>query len=346
MSCGCLLYQYVYWYNFRYMKQHILVTGGAGYIGAIISQMLIDQEYAVTIIDDLSGSHGRALPEKAKFLQGSITDSHFLKSVFQTNQFDVVIHCAAFLHVVESTQEPGKYFDNNVHGTLTLLEAMRKAGVQRIIFSSTGSVYGNESNTLLSETTLAVPINPYAASKLMDEQLLHWYEICHGFQTVTFRYFNVAGASLDGSHGEAHAIETHLIPLALQAADTGAPFSLYGTDYDTHDGTCIRDYIHVLDLVEVHLLVMKALLDGKRLRSLYNVGTGQGYSNQEIITAVQQITGNRIFIHKKPRRPGDPASLVADNSALKHDLGYTPHYSDLKTIITTAWQWHQRKNTP
>jgi UDP-glucose-4-epimerase GalE len=321
----------------------ILVTGGAGYIGAITTKVLLEKGYDVTVIDNLSSGDKTFVPEGARFLPIDLLDKSALTTALGAQHFVAVLHFAAFLHVSDSMLRPGTYFENNVVGSLNLLEAMRKNGIATIIFSSTCSVYGTTQENFMAESFLCKPENPYAESKYMTERMLQWFSDRHDFRAVSLRYFNVAGALPDSSLGETHAEETHIIPLAIQAAITKKPFDLFGTDYSTADGTCIRDYIHVLDIANAHTTVLAALLQDKKLRAVYNVGAGKGYSNREIIENIELITKNKIHVVNRQRRLGDPQHLVADPSAFQQDLHFLPEYSDLFTIISTAWQWEKKR---
>jgi UDP-glucose 4-epimerase len=251
------------------------------------------------------------------------------------------MHFAAYIAVGESMQQPGLYFRNNVFTTIALLEAMKEHGVKKFIFSSTGTVYGTPQVTPIPETHVKNPENPYAESKLMVEKILHWYYQIHGIGSAVLRYFNASGASLDGSMGEDHDPETHLIPNAIKAALHNTAFNLYGEDYDTPDGSCVRDYIHVLDLIQAHILTLNKLNE-QNDEYVYNVGTGRGSSNKEIIAMVKKISGVDFPIISNPRRPGDVQETVADASKIRQELGFEPKYSDLETIIKTACEWHKR----
>lgn len=321
---------------------NILVTGGAGYIGSITSQKLLEEGYSVTIIDNFSSGHKEAIPPTARFFQGDLLDKDFLLTVLKNQNITGVIHFAGRVSVAESMEHPEIYFNTNVKGSVNLLEAMRATKVPIIIFSSTAGVYGNAKKIPISENTSCVPANPYAESKYMVEKMLYWYKKIYMTCSVSLRYFNASGATLDGTRGEAHKNETHLIPLALSAASSQKSLMLYGNDYSTFDGTCIRDYIHVLDLARIHVLVLSSLLRNKKLQIVYNVGAGCGYSNLEIIEMIKKITGVDFPIVIQPRRMGDPQALVADVGLIRKDLGFVPRYSDLQTIIETAWKWHKR----
>ena len=321
---------------------NILVTGGAGYIGSVTVLKLLEKGYKVTIIDKLINGNKYKKIGNETFYKGDLLDTGFIANVFKEQPIDGVIHFAASLSVEESMHNPGIYFENNIQGTVNLLEAMKQHKVNTIIFSSSSGVYGNTGESLLRETMLPKPENPYAESKKIVEEILFWYKKIFDLQFVSLRYFNAAGATLDGRFGEHHVPEPHIIPRALFAALHDEAFFLYGNDYPTKDGTCIRDYIHVLDLSGAHIRLLEALFEKKQLKNIYNVGTGKGYSNLDIVTMIKNLTGKNIKIEIKPRRMGDAAILVADTTAITHDLEFRPKYSDLQTILKSAWKW-QRK---
>jgi UDP-glucose 4-epimerase len=321
----------------------VLVTGGAGYIGSFMVKRLIDDGHEVVVADSLERGHESSLDKRATFVKGNLLESEFVSRLFSEHQYDCVMHFAAYIAVGESMQHPGLYFRDNVFTTVSLLDAMKKHGVKKFIFSSTGTVYGTPSVNPIPETHAKNPENPYAESKYMVEKILHWYHVVHGIGSAVLRYFNASGAAQDGSLGEAHDPETHLIPNAIKAALTNSEFNLYGDDYDTKDGTCIRDYIHVLDLIEAHVLTLKKL-DEQNGEYLYNVGTGRGSTNKEVLEMVKKISGSEFPIIVKERRPGDVAETVADPTKIKNELGFEPKYSDLETIIKTAWEWHRSQS--
>lgn len=320
----------------------ILVTGGAGYIGSFMAKRLLDDGHEVVIADSLERGDEKKLDPRAEFRKGDLTKEDFVATLFKENNYDCVMHFAAYISVGESMENPGMYFRNNVFSTINLLEKMRKNDIKYFIFSSTGTVYGTPSELPTPENHPKNPENPYAESKLMVEKLLHWYWEVYGIGYAVLRYFNAAGGARDASLGESHDPETHLVPNAIKAALNNSEFSLFGDDYPTSDGSAIRDYIHVLDLVEAHLLTLKKLHD-QNGEYIYNVGTGKGHTNKEVISEVKKISGVDFPIVIKPRRPGDVAETVADNSKIKNELGFEPKYSDLKTIIKTAWDWHSKK---
>ncbi len=319
----------------------ILVTGGAGYIGSFMTKRLLGDGHEVTIADSLERGHREAVNPKAVFMQGNLLDKTFVQELFK-NKFDGVINFAGFISMGESMENPYLYFQNNVFSALNVLEEMAKTGSNNFIFSSSAGVYGNPEQIPISETSSTVPTNPYGESKLMVEKLLKWYGKTKQISTVALRYFNAAGASLDGAMGENHTPESHIIPNIIKALTEGKPFNLFGTDYKTKDGTCIRDYIHVLDLAEAHVLAINKAQTNPG-NYTYNVGTGMGFSNKEIINMVEKVSGRKIEVTEAPRRPGDADELIADPSKIKSELGFNPKYSDLETIINSAWQWHNQR---
>ncbi len=315
----------------------LLVTGGAGYIGSVMSAQLIEAGHEVIIFDNLSKGHVQAIPDGAYFIEGSLLDQASLKQVLDTG-FDGVLHFAAFSLVGESVQQPERYYRNNVCGTLNLLEAMNTAQVPRLVFSSTAAVYGEPEEIPILETTIPRPTNPYGGSKLAIDQMIGFMVAAHDLAAVSLRYFNVAGAS--GQWGEDHHPETHLIPIVLAAAaGKRSSVQIYGTDYATPDGTAIRDYIHVEDLARSHLLALNSV-NAKEHR-IYNLGNGQGFSVREVIETARKITGAPINAVEAPRRAGDPPILVASSRKIRDELGWLPQKPDLATMIGDAWQWHQ-----
>lgn len=318
----------------------ILVVGGAGYIGSHMVKMLCQLGCIVTVLDDLSSGHRDAVLCD-DFVQGNFGDRVVLDTLF-SNKFDAVMHFGSFIQVGESLQRPEKYYRNNVTYTLGLVDAMRAHGVNKFIFSSTAATFGEPQYTPIDERHPQQPINPYGRTKLMVEQALSDYERAYGFKSVSLRYFNAAGADPEGHLGERHDPETHLIPLVLQAASGRRPsISVFGRDYDTPDGTCIRDYIHIQDLCSAHWLALRSLLNGEDSQH-YNLGNGNGFSVQEVIDAAEQVTGRKIPVVNSPRRDGDPARLVADSRLAREKLGWRPQYSDLATIIEHAWKWEMK----
>lgn len=321
-------------------KKTILVTGGAGYIGSFMAKKLLDEQYGVVVADNLSQGSKKKVPATAVFRQGNLLDQKFLNEIFSEFEFDGVMHFAGSISVGESMKKPGMYFTNNVFSAVKLLDTMVEHKVKKFIFSSTGTVYGNPNKIPIPERHETNPDNPYAESKRFVEQILAWYHAIHSLNYTVLRYFNACGGALDGSNGEDHKPETHIIPNAIASALRNDNFSLYGVDYDTPDGTCIRDYIHVLDLVEAHMLALKRL-DSAPGGSIYNVGTGKGYSNKQVIDAVKKISGCDFPVTEEKRRDGDTKEIVADITKITSELGFHPRYSDLTTIITTALIWHK-----
>ncbi|WP_040656584.1 UDP-glucose 4-epimerase GalE [Rubidibacter lacunae] len=327
-------------------KPTILVTGGAGYIGSHAVLALQRQGYDVAILDNLVYGHRdiaeRAL--KAELIVGDTSDRALLDRLFAERDIAAVMHFAAFAYVGESVAQPAKYYRNNVVGTLTLLEAMLAAGVKSFVFSSTCATYGVPDAIPIPETHPQRPINPYGSSKLMVERILSDFATAYGLRYVIFRYFNAAGADPHGLTGEDHAPETHLIPLILFAALGKRPsISIYGTDYDTPDGTCIRDYIHVSDLASAHVLGVDYLLDGG-VSEIFNLGNGNGFSVRETIETARRLTEREIHVIEGARRPGDPPVLVGSSQKVRGILGWQPQYADLKLILSHAWQWHQKRH--
>jgi UDP-glucose 4-epimerase len=316
---------------------NILVTGGAGYIGSAISQSLIKTGHSVTVYDSLVTGHRSAAPEEALFIQADLSDSHTLVKTLTDQKFDGVIHCAAFIEAGESMKDPGRFYANNLANSLALIETAVRAGVKRFVLSSTAAVYQSSEEPLTEESQLG-PTNVYGHTKLMVEQVLDWYRNIHGLHFAALRYFNAAGA-LTG-RGEAHQPESHLIPLVLRVPlGEREAAHIYGTDYPTPDGTCIRDYIHISDLVSAHLLALNGL--GERDRLIYNLGSGNGYSVREVIETARQVTGHAIPAKELPRRPGDSARLVASSEKIKQELGWEPEHDNLHEIVSSAWEWHQ-----
>lgn len=303
----------------------VLVTGGEGYIGAITAQELIKNNYQVVIYDKKNGQE--------------IQDTKLLEKVIKEEKIEAVMHFAAFIEMGESMEQPAKYFDNNLVGSQHLIHTMINTGVKYLIFSSTAGVYGNPVRVPIKEEDRKWPENPYGMAKLMTEEVLDWYSRMQGLKYISLRYFNAAGASLDGLLGENHQPESHLIPNVIKAILANREFTLFGNDYSTKDGTCIRDYIHVLDLAAVHILALEALVAGHK-SDVYNVGTGKGYSNFEVIRMVEKVSGKKLKVKVAPRRLGDANELVAEPTKIKKDLGWRPQYSDLETIVKSAWKWH------
>jgi UDP-glucose 4-epimerase len=315
---------------------NILVTGGAGYIGSTVAQQLLDAGHCVAVYDNLSSGHLAAVPAAAAFVRGDTLDRTALDAVLGGQPFDAVMHFAAFIEAGESMREPGRFFRNNVTGALTLVDAAIAHGVPRFVFSSTAGVYASKDGPL-EETDPAGPSSVYGATKLMVEQALEWYHRIHGLRVAILRYFNAAGAA--GPRGEAHQPETHLLPLVLQVAlGQRENIAVFGDDYPTPDGTCVRDYIHIEDLASAHVLALHALDERPFMR--YNLGNGAGYSVLEVVETARRVAGHPIPVVVRPRRPGDPAMLIAASGKIQAELGWQPQHPDLAEIIASAWQWH------
>lgn len=321
----------------------VLVVGGAGYIGSHAVYQLIDAGQEVVVIDHLKSGHREAIHPKARFYEGDIRDRPFLDTVFETETIDQVIHFAAFSLVGESMEHPLAYFDNNVYGTQVLLEAMMAHDVKQIVFSSTAATYGEQEQMPILETAVTNPTNAYGETKLMMEKMMRWCETAYGLNYVALRYFNVAGARSTGEIGEDHTPETHLVPLVLEVANNQRPvISIYGDDYATEDGTCVRDYIHVEDLIDAHVLALDYLKQGKP-SDVFNLGSSRGFSVREIIEAARRVTGHAIPEQVVARRAGDPSTLIAGSDKAKTVLGWNPSRTDIETIIQDAWRWHEQR---
>jgi UDP-glucose 4-epimerase len=318
----------------------LLVTGGAGYIGGTVATILMQAGHRVTVLDNLCHSKREEVPAGVEFVETDIADRPRVESLLRQLQPDGVLHFAALIEAGESMQKPEIYFRNNTASTLALLEAMHATGVKKLVFSSTAAVYGEPEHVPIDESAKLAPTNAYGESKLMVEQMLTWLHRIHGLRYASLRYFNVAGA-LPG-RGEAHEPETHLIPLILDVAlGRREKIFIYGDDYDTPDGTCIRDYIHVVDLAAAHILALDAL--DTRDRLICNLGNGQGFSVKEVIEAARRVTAHPIPVEMRPRRPGDPARLVASSQRAKMELGWKPEIPSIDDILASAWEWHQRR---
>jgi len=322
-------------------SKRILVTGGAGYIGSHTVKLLLEQGHEVTVVDNLSKGYRHNVPGKLLY-KLDISDTKALSELMRQVRCQAVIHFAAFIAVGESMREPERYFGNNVAGSLSLLTAMVETGVKHIVFSSTAAVYGDPASSPIVETFPIQAVNPYGESKVMVETLLRWFDRIHGLTSVSLRYFNACGADPEGRLGEEHEPETHLIPLLLRAVMTGKPVTVFGDDYDTPDGTCIRDYIHVNDLAQAHILALDYLLSGGA-SDQFNVGTSTGHSVMETIRAVEAVTRSKVPFVVGARRQGDPPRLVADSAKLRGKLGWVPRYADLRSIIEHAWNFAQKQ---
>ena len=316
---------------------NIFVLGGAGYIGSATAEALLKAGHSVTVYDSLVTGHRQAVPRGASFIHASLEDSHALAESLTSERFDAIMHFAAFIEAGESMKKPGRFYQNNLVNSLHLIETAVKAGVKRFVLSSTAAVYKSSDEPLTEDSPLE-PTNVYGHTKLVIEQALDWYRQIDGLHYAALRYFNACGALPE--RGEAHQPESHLIPLVLRVPlGQRENVSIYGTDYPTPDGTCIRDYIHIADLVSAHLLALEAL--GDRDRLVYNIGNGSGYSVREVIEAAREVTGHPIPAVESPRRPGDPARLVASSEKIRGELGWEPQHPDLKDIIDSAWEWHK-----
>lgn len=327
-------------------KTTILVTGGAGYIGSHAALALQQAGYDLLVLDNLSNGHQELVEQElqVKVMVGDISDRPFLDHLFSTYPIAAVMHFAAYIAVGESVTDPGKYYRNNVAGTLTLLEAMVAASVKQLVFSSTCALYGTPKFVPITEEHPQEPMSPYATSKQMVERMLADFDAAYGLKSVRFRYFNAAGADPDGRLGEDHAPETHLIPLVLLAAlGKLESIAIFGTDYPTPDGTCVRDYIHVADLAQAHVLGLQYLQNGGD-SDVFNLGNGSGFSVREVIEAARQVTQREIQVVERHRRPGDPPILVGSSDKARSVLDWQPKYADLNAILTHAWQWHQQRH--
>ena len=320
---------------------NVLVCGGAGYIGSHTVYELIERGHSVVVVDSLIKGHKAAVHNDAKFYLGDIRDEEFMDKVFKENNIDAVIDFAAFSLVGESVNEPFKYYENNVYGTLKLLEAMERAGVKKIVFSSTAATYGEPENDIIVESDKTNPTNPYGETKLTVEKMLKWADNAYGIKFVALRYFNAAGAHISGKIGEDHSPETHLIPIILQTAlGQREEMFIFGDDYDTPDGTCVRDYIHVTDLADAHIKALEKLFKTNE-SGIYNLGNGKGFSVKEVIEKAKKVTGKDFKVEIEARRSGDPSTLIASSEKAIKELGWKPKFNTLDKIIETAWNWHK-----
>jgi UDP-glucose 4-epimerase len=319
----------------------VLVTGGAGYIGSVVNEELLQAGHQVVVYDNLYNGHAGAVAPGAPLVRGDLADRGTLTQTLRQHGIEAVVHMAADCLVGESVVDPGKYYRNNLIAGLILLDSMRECGVAQIVFSSTAAVYGEPAKQPIEESDPLCPVNPYGETKLAFEHALHWYSSAYGLRYATLRYFNAAGASAE--HGEWHSPETHLIPLVLQTAIGKQPvLEIYGEDYQTKDGTCLRDYIHVSDLATAHVLALKALKSGDIRNRIYNLGCGgEGYTVSQVIDVARKVTGRRIPVKAVKRRPGDPAMLVASSEKIRRELGWNPKFQDLSKIVGSAWTWFQ-----
>ena len=316
---------------------NVLVTGGAGYIGSVVARELVKSGHRVIVCDNLSHGYREAVPKEAEFIQAEVGDARAVSTALRDYKIEAVMHFAALIEVGESMREPARYFQNNTGATLTLLEAMVASGVSKFVFSSTAALYGEPDTTPIPESAALRPANAYGESKLLVERMLDWLNRIHGFRYASLRYFNAAGAT--GVLGEAHEPESHLIPLVLQVPlGKRQSVSIFGADYPTPDGTCVRDYIHVLDLAQAHLLALQAL--GENTKLIFNLGNGRGFSVRQVIETARKITGHAIPAIESPKRPGDPAVLVASSDKIRTQLNWKPQHAELEAIIGSAWEWH------
>jgi len=321
----------------------ILVTGAAGYIGSITAHLLRRRGYNLVLVDDLSRGHEHNLTGHP-FHKLNLADTAALTDLLAAETVDAVVHFASYIAVGESTQKPELYFSNNVGGTLSLLTAMAQANVKRLVFSSTAAVYGTPQVVPIPEDSPFAPVSPYGESKVMVEKILGWLDPYRGLRSIALRYFNACGSDPESGLGEEHDPETHLIPLLLKAVGTGNPVTIFGDDYETPDGTCVRDYIHVTDLAEAHVLALENLLAGGRSNA-FNAGTGEGHSVMEVLRAVEEVTGRTVPYEMGPRRAGDAPVLVANSDKLKRRLGWKPRFPELTDIVTTAWQFEKNRRS-
>lgn len=323
----------------------VLVLGGAGYIGSHAVDQLVDRGYQVAVVDNLQTGHQESIPENVHFYEGDIRDKAFLSQVFEKETIEGVMHFAANSQVGESMREPLLYFNNNVQGTQVTLEVMQQYGVKNIVFSSSAATYGEPTEIPIMETAETHPESPYGETKLMMEKMLKWCDQAYGMRFVALRYFNVAGAKWNGSIGEDHDPETHLVPLILQTAlGQREELAIFGDDYATPDGTCIRDYVHVVDLIDAHILALEYLKAGNE-SNIFNLGSSTGFSVKEMVETARQVTGKEIPAKVEPRRAGDPSTLIASSKKAQTILGWNPKFPDVKDIISSAWQWHESHPT-
>lgn len=320
----------------------LLVTGGAGYIGSVVAGQLLGAGHQVVIVDNLSRGHRQAVPRGVELVVGDLADTAILAELFRRHTFDGVLHFAAFIEAGESMKTPEVFFRNNTANALAVLEGMLAAGVKRFVFSSTAALFGNPARTPIEENDLLQPTNAYGESKLLVERMLDWFHRIHGLRYASLRYFNAAGAA-SPNQGEAHQPESHLVPRLMQVAlGQQKHIEIFGTDYPTGDGTCVRDYVHVIDLATAHLLALNALDEAGRL--IYNLGNGEGFTVREVIEGVKRVTGCAIPVVESPRRAGDPAVLIASSEKIRKELNWKPEFHTLDSILGSAWQWH--KNHP
>ncbi len=320
----------------------VLVTGGAGYIGSVTAHELVNQGHEVVVFDNLSYGHTQAVPKRAKFMKGDLLEKQSIHGALSKEKIEAVVHFAGFIAVGESVKEPLMYVRNNILGGYNLLDSMKELKINKIIFSSSAAVYGDPVSIPIREDDGKKPTSPYGETKLIFEKFLEWCDASYGIRSISLRYFNAAGADIENNLGEDHDPETHLIPLILKTAlGQREKIEIFGTDYDTPDGTCIRDYVHILDLAAAHVLALKHLEKSGKT-SFYNLGSSKGYSVREVIDTCGKITGRNIKVVESPRRAGDPPRLVASSDKIQKELGFKFNHSDLKNIIETAWAWHSK----
>lgn len=321
----------------------ILVTGGAGFIGGVTVRQLLKAGYDVVVFDNLSCGHRQTIPKGVKLIEGDLRIKSDIVSAINSERPDAVLHFAAYTIVPESIENPSKYFENNILTSFNLLDAMAGAGVKRFVFSSSAAVYGEPSEIPVTESARLAPSNAYGETKLIVEQYVKWYDIAYGIKYVSLRYFNASGADLQNDLGEDRAVETHLIPLVLLAASgKNKSVSVFGSDYPTRDGTCIRDYVHVKDLASAHILALGKLIEQGAISSIYNLGSEKGFTVKEIVSAAEKVTGKKVNAEISPRRPGDPPALIASSNKIFSELGWKSEFSDIEQIISDTWSWMQR----
>lgn len=318
----------------------VLVTGGAGYIGSHAVRVLLDQGHEVHVLDNLSKGHKESIDTRATLTLGCTSDSVLIKDILKKYKIEALMHFAASIEVGESVTDPYKYYQNNFSRTLELLNTVIESGVKKVVFSSTAAVYGNPERTPIEETQGRNPINPYGRSKMMSEMAIEDFSHSHGLGYAILRYFNVAGAHPSGDIGEDHHPESHLIPRILQAAQNNGEVKIYGTDYPTPDGTCIRDYVHVMDLAQAHALAIESIKEGSG--EIYNIGSKNGFSVREIIKACEKVTAKKLSVKEEPRRAGDPNVLIANSDKIRQSLNWKPEYASVETIVAHAWNWHTK----
>ena len=319
----------------------VVVTGGAGYIGSHVVRRLVGRGDTVVVVDLLESSSEKSLPSGVEIVKGDVGDKSVWEKVLGAGGVEAILHCAGYIQAGESVVSPGKYLNNNVVKPVVMLEAMVKSGVNKLIFSSTAGIYGNPEKLPIGEDHPKRLTNPYGLSKWLFEEVLGYYDRKYGMRSISLRYFNAAGAEAGGKYGEAHIPESHIIPLAIESIKSGGEFKLFGTDYPTADGTCVRDYIHIQDLGEVHLLALSKLAEGSQTEA-FNVGSGKGWTNRQVLEMVEKVAGGKINVREGPARAGDAHTLVAGVEKIKKEWGWTPKHGDLVEIVGSAWEWHSK----